>query len=209
MEGSLVAYKVFTNGSTLQASELNENLMQQSTAVFSNAAARTAAITAPVEGQMTYLEDSDRYESWNGSAWVQVITPGAWLAYTPTFGNLTLGNGTVSAFFTRIGRTIIVRVRIVFGSTSSMGSFPNISLPITASSTPVFPILGSGTLLIEDSGTRDFGGKMRITGYTNADFTHDVVSGTGITTGFLNSTSPMTWAVNDKLNFQLTYEAAT
>jgi hypothetical protein len=70
MEGSLVAYKVFTNGSTLQASELNENLMQQSTAVFSNAAARTAAITSPVEGQMTYLEDTNLYQHWDGSAWV-------------------------------------------------------------------------------------------------------------------------------------------
>jgi hypothetical protein len=70
MEGSLVAYKVFTNGSTLQASELNENLMQQSIAVFSNAAARTAAITAPVEGQMTYLEDSNRYETYDSSSWV-------------------------------------------------------------------------------------------------------------------------------------------
>jgi hypothetical protein len=70
MEGSLVAYKVFTNGSVLQASELNENLMQQSTAVFSNAAARTAAITSPVEGQLTYLEDTNQYASWDGSAWV-------------------------------------------------------------------------------------------------------------------------------------------
>jgi hypothetical protein len=70
MEGSLVAYKVFTNGSTLQASELNENLMQQSVATFSNAAARTAAITSPVEGQLTYLEDTNEYASWNGSAWV-------------------------------------------------------------------------------------------------------------------------------------------
>ena len=65
-----MAYKVFTNGSTLQASELNENLMQQSTAVFSNAAARTAAITSPVEGQLTYLEDTNQYQGWNGSAWV-------------------------------------------------------------------------------------------------------------------------------------------
>lgn len=70
MEGSLVAYKVFTNGSTLQASEINENLMRQSVAVFSNAAARTAAITAPVEGQMTYLEDVNLFQSWNGSSWI-------------------------------------------------------------------------------------------------------------------------------------------
>jgi hypothetical protein len=70
MEGSLVAYKVFTNGSVLQASEVNENLMRQSVAVFSNAAARTAAITSPVEGQLTYLEDTNLYASWNGSSWV-------------------------------------------------------------------------------------------------------------------------------------------
>ena len=69
MEGSLVAYKVFTNGSVLNASEINDNLMRQSVMVFSNAAARTAAITSPVEGMLTWLEDTNRYESYNGSAW--------------------------------------------------------------------------------------------------------------------------------------------
>jgi hypothetical protein len=70
MEGSLVAYKVFTNGSVLQASEINDNLMRQSVMVFSNAAARTAAITSPLEGMLTWLEDVNRYESYNGTAWV-------------------------------------------------------------------------------------------------------------------------------------------
>jgi hypothetical protein len=44
--------------------------MQQSVATFSNSAARTAAITSPVEGQMTYLIDSDYYESFDGTNWV-------------------------------------------------------------------------------------------------------------------------------------------
>jgi hypothetical protein len=70
MEGSLVAYKVFTNGSVLQASEINDNLMRQSVMVFSNAAARTAAITVPLEGMLTYLEDVNRYESYNGTSWL-------------------------------------------------------------------------------------------------------------------------------------------
>lgn len=65
-----MAYKVFTNGSVLQASEINDNLMRQSVMVFSNAAARTAAITSPLEGMLTWLEDVNRYESYNGSAWV-------------------------------------------------------------------------------------------------------------------------------------------
>jgi hypothetical protein len=70
MEGSLVAYKVFTNGSVLQASEINDNLMRQSVMVFSNAAARTAALTVPLEGMLTWLEDINAYQSYNGSAWV-------------------------------------------------------------------------------------------------------------------------------------------
>jgi hypothetical protein len=99
MEGSLVAYKVFTNGSTLQASELNENLMQQSTAVFSNAAARTAAITSPVEGQLTYLEDVNRYETYNGSSWVTAF--GLTLINSTSFTSATvvsLANIFTSAF---------------------------------------------------------------------------------------------------------------
>jgi hypothetical protein len=70
MEGSLVAYKVFTNGSVLNASEINDNLMNQSVMVFSNATARSAALTSPLEGMLTWLEDVNRYENYNGSAWV-------------------------------------------------------------------------------------------------------------------------------------------
>jgi hypothetical protein len=70
MEGSLVAYKVFTNGSVLNASEINENLMNQSVMVFSNSTARSAALTSPVEGMVTYLEDTAAYESYDGAAWI-------------------------------------------------------------------------------------------------------------------------------------------
>jgi hypothetical protein len=73
MEGSLVAYKVFTNGSVLNASEVNENLMNQAVITFSNSTVRASAITSPVEGMITYLEDTQNYESWNGSAWIRIV----------------------------------------------------------------------------------------------------------------------------------------
>jgi len=65
-----VAYKVFTNGSVLNASEINDNLMNQSVMVFSNEAARTAAITSPLAGMVTFLEDTSAYESYDGAAWI-------------------------------------------------------------------------------------------------------------------------------------------
>jgi hypothetical protein len=116
MEGSLVAYKVFTNGSTLQASEINENLMRQATAVFSNAAARTAAITSPVEGQMTYLEDSNRFAFWNGSEW------------SSPFGltqivNQTIGSAVTSVTLTNVFSSEFDSYKIIVsGGTASTGA---------------------------------------------------------------------------------------
>jgi hypothetical protein len=74
MEGSLVAYKVFTNGSVLNASEVNDNLMNQAVITFTNSTARASAITSAVEGMVTYLADTDTYQFWNGSAWTNLVS---------------------------------------------------------------------------------------------------------------------------------------
>jgi hypothetical protein len=47
--------------------------MNQSVIAFSNSTARSSAITSPVEGMITYLEDSNSYQSWDGSAWVGLV----------------------------------------------------------------------------------------------------------------------------------------
>jgi hypothetical protein len=208
MEGSLVAYKVFSNGSVLNASEINDNLMNQSVMVFSNAAARTAAITSPVEGMLTWLEDVDRYEAYSLGAWQIVMTLAPWVSYTPTFTNFTLGNGSLSAAFYKIGRQVTVRMRVALGSTSSMGSFPNFTLPVAASGSLSYPVNSVGLLQIEDAGTREFMGAIRLTGTLNADFLTYLISGTAVAPGLLTPTSPMTWATNDKFWLQMTYEAA-
>ena len=66
-----MAFKVFANGFALNASELNTYLMNQSVMVFANAAARTAAFT-PTEGMVTYLEDTNALEFYNGTTWATV-----------------------------------------------------------------------------------------------------------------------------------------
>jgi len=66
-----MAYKVFANGFALNASELNTYLMNQSVMVFADAAARTAALTF-TEGMVTYLENTNALEVYNGTAWVAV-----------------------------------------------------------------------------------------------------------------------------------------
>jgi hypothetical protein len=108
-----MAYKVFTNGSVLNASEINENLMRQSVMVFSNAAARTAAITSPVEGMLTWLEDVNRYENYNGTAWVSPF--GLTLLNTTTFTSATTVN--VDNVFT----SAFVNYKIIVTATAAAG----------------------------------------------------------------------------------------
>jgi hypothetical protein len=70
-----MAYKVFSNGNTLNASELNTYLMNQSVMVFASTSARDAALTSPVEGMLVWLEDSNKYVYFTGSAWSDLIAP--------------------------------------------------------------------------------------------------------------------------------------
>jgi hypothetical protein len=143
MEGSLVAYKVFSNGSVLNASEINDNLMRQSVMVFSNAAARSAAITVPVEGMLTYLEDVNRYESYNGSIWesftglTQIVSQ-------------TIGSGvtsvTVNNAFSSLFDNYKIMISTVTNANSSLRLQLSGSTGSTYSTTGFYMTTGSTTL---------------------------------------------------------------
>jgi hypothetical protein len=69
--------KLFTSGSVLTAAQVNTFLMDQSVMRFANEAARTAAFGGtgePVlaEGMMSYLDDLNQVQVYNGSAWVAI-----------------------------------------------------------------------------------------------------------------------------------------
>lgn len=67
-----MAYKVFQNGYPLPASELNNYLMNQTVMVFATASARAADLTSPTEGMVTYREDANVLEVYDGSAWTDI-----------------------------------------------------------------------------------------------------------------------------------------
>jgi hypothetical protein len=64
--------KVFTAGEVLAASDVNEFLMDQMVMTFAGTAARGSAIGTATEGMLTYLADSNTFEYWNGTAYVQL-----------------------------------------------------------------------------------------------------------------------------------------
>jgi len=66
-----LGFKDFTTGEVLTAADVDGYLMQ-GTWVFANAAARSAAVTSPQEGNMSYLKDTNSTEYYSGSAWVAI-----------------------------------------------------------------------------------------------------------------------------------------
>jgi hypothetical protein len=86
-----LGFKTFATGDVLTAADTNGYLMQ-GVWTFANAAARTAAVTSPVEGNMSYLSDTNSVEYYSGSAWVAV--GGA----TGFVGVVATNNGTAQSY---------------------------------------------------------------------------------------------------------------
>lgn len=64
-------YRTFTTGDVLTAAQVQYNLQNQTIMYFANAAARDAALTAPIvaEGMFAYLADTNTTVYYDGSAW--------------------------------------------------------------------------------------------------------------------------------------------
>lgn len=87
--------KTFQNGFPLPASDLNTYLMNQSVMTFASSTARAAAITTPNEGMLTWLEDTNTYQYYTGSAWADLLPNLA--AYVTLTGTQTLTNKTLDS----------------------------------------------------------------------------------------------------------------
>ena len=92
-----LGFKTFNTGDVLSAADTNGYLMQ-GVLVFADAAARSAAITSPQEGQTSYLKDTDVIQVYSGAAWVTksggsspLTTKGDLYTYSTTDARLAVG----------------------------------------------------------------------------------------------------------------------
>jgi hypothetical protein len=199
--------KVFTAGEVLAAADVNEFLQDQAVMTFAGTAARGSAIGTATEGMTSYLEDSDSYQSYNGSDWVSVVSTGAWSTYTPTLTGITLGNGVISARFIQIGKTVHFWVIVALGSTSSVTGSVQMTLPVTKSSSMGTPI---GESFFHQIGVLNQGPGSFISqaGSNVVTFYALTASGSYVTTQTLSATIPFTWANTHTIGMKGTYEAA-
>ncbi len=108
--------KTFVTGDVLTAADTNGYLMQ-GTWVFADAAARTAAVTSPQEGNMSYLKDTNSVEYYSGSAWTAVGSGGLTKISSGTFtgvSSISLPTSSFSATYTKY--------RVVFDFNATSGT---------------------------------------------------------------------------------------
>jgi len=143
----------------------------------------------------------------NGTA-LTWASPSSWTSYTPTFANFTIGNGTVSARYTQIGKIIHATGKVTLSTTSTMGTQPNMTLPVTSNSgyTVGKNVLGWG----DDgfTGTADYSIVWSWNSITTAMMFIYNVAGTYPTLANITSTVPQTWASTHLFTWDIYYEAA-
>lgn len=70
----MAGYRTWTPGEVITASNVQDYLQDQTVMVFASNAVRSTAVIVPTEGMLSWLEDSDKYQYYDGSAWQDLIT---------------------------------------------------------------------------------------------------------------------------------------
>jgi hypothetical protein len=129
---------------------------------------------------------------------------GGYTDWTPTYSGFTLGNGTLIARYSQVGKTVRFSWQVTFGSTTAFtSSYPTISLPVTLS---VHSAQISARY--EDTGAQVYLQNLYLNDSGTFYLITNNTAGTYLVEGSVSATVPFTWTTNDKILVSGTYEVA-
>lgn len=135
------------------------------------------------------------------------IDHGAWADWTPTWANFTPGSATITAKYAQVGKTVFFKLLVVLSS-STMGTSPTFTLPVTAASFDLTNGIIGQSVYKDASPAGTANGVVRLETTTVAQPLTQIVSGTRITIDGITSAAPFTWANSDTFTCVGFYEAA-
>ena len=136
---------------------------------------------------------------------------GAWVSYTPTLTNITLGNGTVVASYIQQGKTVHFKIKLTHGTTTVAGTGTLYTLPVTASSSAYTASVAGGSNLglatADDASGSTYLGTTSLVSVTTVGAYFENTSGSYSVLNKQTSAIPFTWATSDVLVLTGVYEA--
>lgn len=114
-------------------------------------------------------------------------TSGAWTSFTPTWTNITIGNGASTGAWKQVGKTLSFRARFVLGNTSSVTGAVKVTLPNGQSAADPQVVTAHYT----DSGVGHYSGTAAYNSPTLLELHH--------ATGVVTTAVPFAWTTNDEI----------
>jgi hypothetical protein len=158
-------YRTWTPGEVIRAEDLQEYLQNQSLMVFPSDAVRSTAIVVPLEGMLSWVEDDDKYQYYDGASWIDLIVP----IEGGTVGQAYISGGTAPAAFGDV-KAQFIETTLTGKSANYTATSADVNtvLNVTASATVTFPDVAS-----------DIGDRIDV--LANTSGTVFLAAGTGVT----------------------------
>lgn len=133
----------------------------------------------------------------------------AWTSWTPTLsGGWANGNGTWSAYYCQLGKTLHVSARFVLGSTTTKGSTMVMNLPGALTFKDYLRFAAYGQMIVAGGSSTPFIVNARGLSTTTFEVFDVAANGTYAAGNAITSTTPAIWATNDSLVINFTTEVA-
>jgi hypothetical protein len=129
-------FKTFSPGDVIRANDVQEFFMDQAVMVFPSDAVRATAIVVPTEGMLSWVEDDNKYQYYDGASWEDLIIP----IEGGTVGQAYVSNGTAQAAFGDVKAAFIeTTLQGKSANYTAQAGDLNTVLNVTSSATVTFP----------------------------------------------------------------------
>jgi hypothetical protein len=126
-----------------------------------------------------------------------------WTAFTPSWNNFTIGDGTDQWYYCAINEMLFITGRSVWGSTTTQTGALQMEIPYGTSIMNVAQPVGSANYLENGSGT-NYVGLITTQSTTTLGFREFNVSGSLVSQANVFASSPFTWGANDQIRATMT-----